>query len=155
MQIALWNSKDFWAGAMFASIGVATIVVARRYAAGTAAQMGPGYFPAVLGAILACLGLLIAARAALRRSEPEGVGPISLRQILLVLASVAGFGLLLEPLGLILTSFIVMMTAARASHQFRLLPAAINATAVTAMSWAVFSFGLKLTMPVWPRFVAG
>ena len=155
MRNALWNQRDFWAGVMFASFGVATVVIARNYTMGTAARMGPGYFPTLLGALLAGLGILIVVRAILRRSEVDGIAEMSLRPLLVILASVVGFGLLLHPLGLVAASFVAMMIAAAASHEFRWHEAAINAAVVTAMNWGVFIFGLRLTMPVWPRFVTG
>ena len=48
--------KDFWAGVMFFAFGVAAIVIGTAYPVGTAARMGPGYFPRILGILLIVLG---------------------------------------------------------------------------------------------------
>ncbi len=51
MQIR--NKRDFWSGMMFLIIGLLFVLLSRQYQLGTAAKMGPGYFPTVLGGLLA------------------------------------------------------------------------------------------------------
>ena len=46
------HPKDFWAGVLFASFGAAALVIAQSYPLGSAARMGPGYFPRMLGFLL-------------------------------------------------------------------------------------------------------
>ncbi|NCW01579.1 MAG: tripartite tricarboxylate transporter TctB family protein, partial [Betaproteobacteria bacterium] len=53
------NYRDFWAGILFMAFGLAFIVFARDYNMGTAAKMGPAYFPTVLGGLLSVLGAAI------------------------------------------------------------------------------------------------
>jgi len=56
------SPKDFWSGLMFIGTGVFFAVWAMtHYQMGTAVRMGPAYFPAVLGGLLAVLGLIILA----------------------------------------------------------------------------------------------
>lgn len=73
MQIK--NPKDFWAGVMFISFGVAFVVIAAGtpdfinrmfgdklipgYQIGSAVRMGPAYFPIVLGGLMVVLGGII------------------------------------------------------------------------------------------------
>ncbi len=54
------NAKNFWAGIMFAALGVFFIVFAQENEMGTAAHMRPAYFPTLLGGILAIMGVYIA-----------------------------------------------------------------------------------------------
>lgn len=66
MQIK--NSKDFWAGLMFIAVGLFFMLWAvGHYQMGTAVRMGPAYFPAVLGGLLATLGALVFARSFVSR----------------------------------------------------------------------------------------
>ena len=51
MASGSWQNKDTLAGAVFVLFGALALVVARRYEAGTLLDMGPGYFPRVLGAL--------------------------------------------------------------------------------------------------------
>ena len=57
--MAIKSQKDLLAGLMFTLTGAAFTLGAREYDMGTAGRMGPGYFPLVLGIILAGLGILI------------------------------------------------------------------------------------------------
>ena len=45
------NHHDLWSGVMFGSFGLLFIVLSRQYQLGSAAKMGPGYFPTMLGAL--------------------------------------------------------------------------------------------------------
>jgi len=53
------SQKDFASGLMFILVGFGFSWVARGYSMGTAAKMGPGYFPFWLGVVLALLGALV------------------------------------------------------------------------------------------------
>ena len=65
------NMKDFLAGLMFIAFGAAAAGLAQNYNMGTAARMGPGYFPTVLGGVLAVLGVIIL----MESFVVEGEGP--------------------------------------------------------------------------------
>ena len=65
------NQKDFWAGVMFLAFGLAFAIVARNYQMGTAVRMGPAYFPAVLGGLMAVLGLIVLLRSFVSRVHGE------------------------------------------------------------------------------------
>ncbi|WP_296511041.1 tripartite tricarboxylate transporter TctB family protein, partial [Rhodoferax sp.] len=53
------SQKDFFSGLMFIVVGGAFAIGANGYTIGTGARMGPGYFPLVLGVLLAILGVAI------------------------------------------------------------------------------------------------
>jgi hypothetical protein len=60
MTIKIKAPKDFWAGLMFIGVGLFFIAWAlTHYQMGSAVRMGPAYFPAVLGGLLAFLGALV------------------------------------------------------------------------------------------------
>jgi hypothetical protein len=60
MKLNIKGPKDFWAGLMFIGFGVFFMLWAlTHYQMGTAVRMGPAYFPAVLGGLLAFLGALV------------------------------------------------------------------------------------------------
>ena len=63
------NGKDFWAGVMFISFGLAFMWKAQDYAMGTSVRMGPAYFPTVLGGLLAVLGAAVLFRAFVTKVE--------------------------------------------------------------------------------------
>lgn len=53
------DQKDFYAGLMFIIFGGLTMWLSQSYNMGTAARMGPGYFPFWLGGTLAALGAIV------------------------------------------------------------------------------------------------
>jgi Tripartite tricarboxylate transporter TctB family len=60
MKLQIKAPKDFWAGVMFMGVGLFFLTWAlTHYQMGSAVRMGPAYFPAVLGGLLAFLGALV------------------------------------------------------------------------------------------------
>ena len=58
------SQKDFFAGLMFMVVGIAFAWGATNYTIGEGARMGPGYFPLMLGILLALIGVFVAVRGA-------------------------------------------------------------------------------------------
>ena len=46
-MIKIKSPKDFWAGLMFLGFGLFFVIGAGHYRLGSAARMGPGYFPVI------------------------------------------------------------------------------------------------------------
>jgi len=81
------NGKDFWAGVMFVSFGLAFMWKAQDYAMGTSVRMGPAYFPTVLGGLLAVLGAAVLFRAFVTKIEnPLQVFPFKAWRLVVGLA---------------------------------------------------------------------
>lgn len=145
---AIRNPKNFWAGAMFIALGIATIVIGSRYTLGTAARMGPGYFPRILGILLIGLGAILALRA--MRSDGTPVPPFKWRPTLIVLGSVVLFGAIVRNVGVALSTVVLIVTASAASHEFRPREALIAGVLLAALAVGVFVIGLQLQLPIWP-----
>jgi hypothetical protein len=140
--------KDFYAGLLFVAFGVFAIIVARNYPLGTAARMGPGYFPHLLGILLIVLG------AALSLTALRGQGPPlpgwKWRPVSIVLLSVVAFGLVLTHAGLVLSTIGLIAVASTASREFRFRESLLSGVLLAALSVGVFVIGLKLQLPIWP-----
>ena len=146
------HPKDFFAGLLFIAFGIAAIVIGSGYALGTAARMGPGYFPRILGILLIALGAALSLRA-LRLTGPP-IPAFKWRPLLIVLGSVAVFGLILNYVGVVFSTIFLIVTASAASHEFRLRESLIAAVALAALAVGVFVIGLKLQLPIWPPILA-
>jgi hypothetical protein len=149
----LRNHRDFWAGIMFLAFGVLFMFWSRAYQMGTAAKMGPGYFPTVLGGIMAVLGLIIILGAFARSNPETKVGTIGFKEILLVVGAVGAFAFLLAHLGMVLAIIVMTFIAASASHEFKVKETAINAIVISILAYLVFAKGLEVQMPTWPAFL--
>jgi len=146
------DPRDFWAGVLFVAAGAGAIVFARRHPFGTTAAMGPGYVPTILGGLLVLLGALAAGRS-LRPSRPEAaVGVVRAGPVVLVLASVVAFGVTLPRLGLVAASLLVVGVSRTAAPGFHWVEVIVFGAALTLFCTAVFVWGLKMPMPLWPAF---
>jgi hypothetical protein len=142
------NPKDFYSGLIFIAFGVAAIGIGSNYALGTAARMGPGYFPRLLGILLIVLGAALSLRALRIRGEP--LPGWKWRPTIVVLGSVVLFGLMLNTAGLVLSTVVLIVISSAASMEFRPKEALISGVLLAALCVGVFVIGLKLQLPIWP-----
>jgi len=140
------NPKDFWTGVIFMVVGGAAVVLARDYPFGTTFKMGPGYFPTVLGALLALVGLITVLRGLLRSGTE--VGAMAYREMFLVLMATLLFGLLLRGAGLIVAVVLLVVVAAYASRFFRWKSAVTLGVGMAAFCVVVFIKALGLPIPM-------
>ena len=139
-------------GAIFIATGAFFAVQASELGIGSALQMGSGYFPMLLSAILIGLGLILFARAL--RAEGEPIGPIAARGILLILPAPILFGLTVRGLGFLPSLFLTCFVACFASVRMTVVMALMVSGAVTAFSVVVFSYALGLPYPLFGTWVA-
>ena len=158
------SQKDFFAGLMFTIAGVSFAWGATHYTIGSGARMGPGYFPLMLGILLAILGLVVVFGALVVETEDgEPVGAIAWRPLGFIIGSNILFGVLLAGLpslgipafGLIVAIYGLTFVAALAGDEFKAKEVAILATVLAIGSYLAFVVLLKLQFPVWPSFIAG
>jgi len=148
MPAAIRNPKDFLAGLIFVAFGIAAIVFSKDYPLGTAARMGPGYFPRILGLLLIVLGGALSLRAL--RIPGTALPGWKWRPVLVVLVSVIVFGLVVTRIGLVLATIGLIVAASAASHEFRPKEALASGVLLAALAVGVFVFALKLVIPIWP-----
>src|SRR3954462_12494223 len=121
---AVRHPTDFWSGVIFIAIGLFAIIHGTKYTIGTAARMGPGYFPRILGILMVALGLILTLRSL--RSKGDPVPRWKWRPTLLVLGSVVLFGAIVKDVGMAISTVLLIMVASAASHEFRAREAVIS-----------------------------
>ena len=158
------SQKDFFSGLMFTAVGVAFAVGANNYSVGTGARMGPGYFPLMLGILMAILGAAIVAGAMIVPTEDgEKVGKFAWKPLFFIIFANLAFGLMLGGLprfgipamGLIVGIYALTFIASLAGEEFKFKEVLILATILAIMSYVAFIWLLKLQFPVWPTFISG
>jgi hypothetical protein len=143
---AVSKPKDLYFGIIFLIISLILLLVTKGYAFGTARQMGPGFFPIVLSALLGILSLLLIVRSFAGGYEP--VDGIALRPLAFVLGGSLLFGLLLRPAGLVVAVAALVAMGAAASRESKFLQTCMLMAVLAAGSLIVFVYGLGQPIPV-------
>ena len=158
------HTKDFYAGLLFTLVGSAFGWGALDYQVGNSAHMGPGYFPMLLGVLLALLGAVMMLRATFGQVQADqAIGPWAWRPLVAIISANLLFGvalgglprLNLPALGLMVGIYLLTFVTCLAGERFKLKEAALLATALAILSYLAFVLLLKLQLPVWPIFVTG
>lgn len=145
------NPKEFGSGCLFALTGIAAIALGAGYPIGTAARMGPGYFPRGLGLILLAIGLVLVFRGL--RTRGTALAITTVKPLSIVLGSVVLFGVAVVPLGLVLATILLVVTSSVASHDHRWKESLIASVVLAAFVVVAFGYGLQLQLPIWPSFL--
>jgi hypothetical protein len=151
------SRQELGSGALFLTFGLAAILLGRDQPMGTAVRMGPGYFPTVLGALLALVGVAVIVRALVRPpvTDPVDRPPFAWKPLLLVTGATALFGVLLRGAGLVPATIALVLVSARASARFSWrasLPLAVVSAVFCAL---VFIKALGVPMPIFGSWLGG
>lgn len=112
-----------------------------HYAYGTARRMGPGYFPAWVGFLVAGLGSVIALFGLLRTGDPVFV---RLRPLLAVIAATSIFALSVERFGVVPAVVALVFTAALGESPYRLLRTTLLSLGLAVVAVVLFGWGLGI-----------
>jgi hypothetical protein len=160
--VKIKSQKDFWSGLMFVAVGIAFAWGATNYNIGEAARMGPGYFPLMLGIVLAGMGGFIVFESLVVETEDgEPIGAWAWKPLFFIILANLSFGVMigglpslgLKPFGMIVGIFVLTFIAARAGDRFNAKEVAILSVILAVGSYLAFIMLLKLQFPVWPWFV--
>ena len=148
------SQRDFLSGLMFLIVGVVFAVGSTNYKMGTSARPGAGYFPLILSVIMIILGCVVLFKSLTIETESgDLVGAIAWRPLLVTVAAIAAFGVTLPLLGMLVAVPILIVMVSFAGAEFKWTGVVINSVVLTAFAWFVFSWGLKLTIPLYPSFI--
>jgi hypothetical protein len=143
--------KDFYGGALMATIGLAVIWQSRHYAAGTLSRMGPGFFPISLGAILTLIGIAIAV-VGIASNRTAGADkaapPPEWKAWFLISASIVAFIVLAKYGGLLPATFAIVFISALADRGNSWRSAVAIAAAMSVIAAVVFWWALQLQLPL-------
>ncbi len=162
MQIK--SQKDFFAGLVYLGVGIAFAIGATNYTIGDGARMGPGYFPLLLGIILALIGAVVSFKAmVIETPDGDPIGKWAWKPLVLIILANFVFGILLggipslgiPAMGMIAAIYALTIIAAKAGKEFKWSEVLILGTLLSIGSWVAFVWGLKLQFQVWPSFIGG
>ena len=153
MKSPIRSPREFWAGVIYAAIGIAAIVIGRDYGMGSAMKMGPAYFPTILGTLLAAIGAICIVRSLLVSGKP--IDAFALRGLAMVIAAIVLFAMLARGAGVIVAIVVLVMVSARASVKFSWSQSIALAVGLVAFSGLVFVKGLGVPLPLLGSWFGG
>jgi len=143
-------TKDLLAGLMFVFFGLGALYVAQGYSPGTLAHMGSGYFPSMIGGLIAALGFTILVRAVIRPETSEVVARIELRPILFISAAIITFGLLVDQFGIVPALAALIVIGRFAGREGSAVEVAMMVIVLTGVIIAIFVYGLNIRLHLGP-----
>ena len=150
------SQRDFVSGLMFVVIGVVFAIGATNYPMGSSARPGAGYFPLILSVLMAILGAVVLFKSLTIETEGgDPIGAIAWKPLVVIVASIAVFGLALPVLGMFLTIPLLIIMVSFAGDEFHWIGVLLNCVILTLGSWVIFIWGLHLTIPLKPVFMGG
>lgn len=147
------SPRDFFAALIYLAIGLGAIYMARDLTMGTAVKMGPAYFPTLLGALLAFIGVIALVRSFVSKGEP--VPALAWRPLLRIVAATIVFGLLVRGAGLVIALPLYVVMTSFASVKFRWGATLALAAGATVFCALVFVKGLGVPLPLIGRWFGG
>ena len=158
MKVSVKNVQDVLGGLLLMLFGAAGISLTIHFPIGTAARMGPAYFPLMLGGLLIIFGVLLLGSglriskqpAARVEADMEGIGQIALRPLFFVLAGIIAFGVTIDRFGVIVAVSCVVTLSVFASSGYTLRSVLTLALFLITFVIVIFVFLLRLPLKIGP-----
>lgn len=147
------NQRAFAAGALFLGVAVFYFTMSFNYVQGTAARMGPGFFPKMVSLLLAVIGVGVLLGSVAPRAQEEKLERWDVKGLLWITASVALFGFLLPTFGLVIALAVLVIFSSYASPEFGWKGTIVNTVVLIIFCVGTFVYGINLQFPVWPTFL--
>jgi putative tricarboxylic transport membrane protein len=109
------KKSDFIPAVIWLGLGISVTVTSYKLKLGSLSDPGPGLMPFLLGIILSILSLpiLVQSFSIIKRKEKqrdEGIwSDVEFKKLIIVLVSLIGYAMLLEKVGFVITTFLLML----------------------------------------------
>lgn len=140
--------QDLLFGLFLVAVAAFTTAATWSLRVGTAANMGPGYMPRAIAALVLAFGLFFVVRGLV--APFKGITPPQPRAVLFILLAVAAFALLVTTAGLMIASLVTIVIAGFGSRETRPLETVLFGGAMAVGAVLLFVQALKLPVPIWP-----
>lgn len=147
-------NKDYYGGALMVLIGGSAAYAAQSYNIGSLAHMGPGYFPFVVGILLAITGVLIALTAN-KKGAGGGAALVGhnhdipdFRGAACIILGTVAFYFCGEYLGLLPATFAIVFICALGDRSNSLMACFVLAMSMMIVVVVIFWWALQVQMPL-------
>ena len=156
VSVNVKNNKDVATAILFTLFGGAIAVMSLGYRLGSSAEMGPGYFPLMVGVALLIIGITIGTKALLGGSdERKRITPIDWRSVIIITLAVVLFGVTLSYLGLIAATVVTIVVGSMAGREFTWKSALLSAAVMAVAAPLLFVKLLGVQFSLFPPFLVG
>jgi hypothetical protein len=144
--------RDILSGVLCILAGAGAFAEARSYTIGSLARLGPGFYPALLGGLLALVGALIVGVAltfqpVAEDADPLLTGPPDWRGAICIIAGGVSFILLAWLAGLAPAIFACVFVAALGDRGGSVRGSLLLALGMTVFGTVLFGYLLKIGIP--------
>jgi len=152
----MWNMKaitkeqlpDLVACGLVGLFGLAAIWMGASYPVGSVTRMGAGFFPVAISAIV--IGLAVAAAIETLMSETSR-GTFKWRPLIFISVAILAWTQLIDTLGLIPSTFALILISGLAKQPFRPVSLILTATFLSVAGYLVFVLGLHMPLTLLGR----
>lgn len=144
------RSKEYYAGGLMILIGAGAFFGGLRYRVGSLAHMGPGFFPAAVGALLTGVGIVIALTGSRKAPDNADVSKprAEWRGWLCIVGSLVAFIFFGTYGGLVPASFAVAFISAFGDRKNSLRHALALGATMALIGAIVFGWGFEIQLPL-------
>ena len=143
--------KDLTAGLFFAAVGIFAMVMATGYKMGTPVQMGPGYFPMLVGGCMTALGVVLAVRQLVPRGYPKlPIERFHAKPLILILCAVIAFAITVQTLGVLASIALIVAFSAMATGMRSFVEPIAIYVILTVLALGIFVYGLRIPIKMMP-----
>jgi len=149
-----FSRRNITFAAIFMCFSIATGIYAyRTLNIGTPAEMGAGFFPVMLSAILGLLSLAVAFTPLSSTAAPLQFA--SVKSSVLIMGAPLIFALTIRSLGLVIAVALTIFISSFASRFATLRQSLLLSAGFTVFCIVVFHFLLHLPIPLWGDLITG
>lgn len=148
------DQKNFVTGVLYMLLGSAVAFASVSYSIGTTASMGPGYFPALVGVLLALIGLGMSLLALSNTAKPSQIARVNPRPLVCILLAVVLFALLLKPAGAAIAIVVLTLVSSAAMERPNWRQVVLTALALIPVAYLIFVVTLGLRLRFLPEIFA-
>jgi putative tricarboxylic transport membrane protein len=145
-----FRNKDFVAGLLFIGFSLGFAILGRRLEFGEPTNMGPGFFPLIVAALLAVLGLITMAGSL--RGNAGRLPSVAWRPLAIIVGAPVIFALLVELFGLAPALGVSVFSSTLAGRPRPFWISLGLSSAIVFFCWLVFivAFGVPIPFAKWP-----
>lgn len=142
------SPQDFGAALVILLLGLVGLYHGLDYGVVEHGELGPGYFPAIVGGLMLVVSAALLFRAVSTDGEP--IGRFPWRSAICLTLSLAAFAFLMADAGLVIACLVGVLIASAGQPRANWAESLLIAVLLTAFCALVFVVGLGQPLKLWP-----